>query len=37
MGGNVITNVAAGVNPTDVANVSQITTLATTPMTFTGN
>ncbi|MGJ3701009.1 hypothetical protein [Variovorax sp. AFSI2.2] len=37
MGGNTITNVAAGVNPTDVANVSQITTLANTPMTFTGN
>ncbi|WP_444813003.1 ESPR-type extended signal peptide-containing protein [Variovorax fucosicus] len=37
MGNNVITNVATGSNPTDAANVGQVTTLSNTPLTFTGN
>ncbi|QSX76363.1 hypothetical protein HIV01_007775 [Lysobacter arenosi] len=37
MGGNKITNVAVGTNPTDAVNVSQLSALSGTAMTFTGN
>ncbi len=37
MGGNRITEVAAGVADTDAVNVSQLNTVATRPLTFTGN
>jgi autotransporter adhesin len=37
MGGNQITNVAAGTANTDAVNVSQLTMLGNTPLTFTGN